>query len=184
MARANLKIDESVLSAWAEANESGLLAAIGLVLQNETVTTTPEKLIRHEAGSSFWTKLVEEISNATTTTQQPAFASPGGTTTSRITPMMWLVCTDPAAKQDARWVLISYTPDGVHPRAKMLYASARDDIKRTLGGNRFESDYHTIDISEITAEAFAAWRARDRHDAMTSAGKVTIYIICDTILIM
>jgi hypothetical protein len=175
MAKANLRVDDSVLSAWHEANDAGDVRYVALSVVGETVSATGvHKVVPEEAEGSWWAALAgEAISSlekqkaAPPAPAVPAFASPGGTAF-RITPLMWLVSTDPAARSSGRFVLVSWTPEGVHPRAKMLYASARDDVKRALGASRFEPDYHVGEVSELNAGSFASWRVRDREDAMTS----------------
>jgi hypothetical protein len=175
MARANLRIDDSLLSAWNDASDSGSVRSIGVAVQGEAVVALAT--LRATEGDAWWADLQSQAAAAVDAQAKaaaaappaPAFASPGGTTAFRVTPLMWIVCVNPGpeARDALRFVLASWTPDGTHPRAKMLYASARDDIKRALGASRFEPDYHVSDLAELSAASFAEWRRRDREGAMT-----------------
>lgn len=50
----------------------------------------------------------------------------------------------------------------------MLYAAARDDVKRALEPSRFTSDYHATDADSLAYGEYTTWRDRsDRHSAMS-----------------
>lgn len=185
MARANLNIDESLTKAWNEANETGTVRYLTINVKGESVVCNGVTPVMVEESSStslsststsWWSTIIDQATNLINEQQTnaknnpptlPPFASPGGTAF-RITPLMWLVFTEPEAKTLSRVTLISLTPEGTAPRAKMLYASARDDIKRALGASRFEPDYHVNEVNELNANAFNLWRNRDRNEAMSS----------------
>jgi hypothetical protein len=66
-------------------------------------------------------------------------------------------------------MFVAFTAEGVHPRQKMLYASARDDVRRALGAERFQvGDYYVSEAAELSAAAYASWRRRDAGEAMSS----------------
>jgi hypothetical protein len=74
----------------------------------------------------------------------------------------------------AEWTLVSFVPEGVHPKTKMTLAHARDDVKKACapGGVAFAADYHVTEAEEATLAAFLAWRDRsDRSGAMSSLEK-------------
>jgi hypothetical protein len=62
----------------------------------------------------------------------------------------------------------SCVPDTVHPRTKMMYAAARDDIKRALDASRFAPDYHVTDAEDLTWAEFTAWADRSDREASMS----------------
>ena len=64
-----------------------------------------------------------------------------------------------------KWVLIAWTPDTCGVRDKMLYSSARDNMKKTLlslGGD-FEPDYAITDSESLSWKAYSS-RFAERSD--------------------
>lgn len=173
MAKANLKVSDELLSKWNEANDAGDIRYLSVALDNETITThRVHANSATEQSGSWWSEIAKDADEAASKQAHappagiPVFGSPN-VNAFRIKPLMWLVCNDPSAKTNGTWTLVSLTPEGVHPRAKMLFASARDDLKKKLGASRFDPDYHVTDSSELTASAFSAWRNRDAESSMT-----------------
>jgi twinfilin-like protein len=72
-------------------------------------------------------------------------------------PHVFVFCLDPAAAA-LQWILIAWTPDLSKVRDKMLYASSRDDIKKTLGLNYFVSgkagDYYANEAADMNWGAY------------------------------
>mmetsp|Transcript_12606 Transcript_12606/g.25710 ORF Transcript_12606/g.25710 Transcript_12606/m.25710 type:complete len:219 (-) Transcript_12606:1274-1930(-) len=56
---------------------------------------------------------------------------------------------------DGKWLVISWIPDGVKVREKMLYSSSRSHLKTTLGLTHFvEKDYNVSEPEELTSESY------------------------------
>jgi hypothetical protein len=169
MARANLKLDEALIAVLNDAE--GSARAVGIEIAGENVTVGKMHVISPPAGEGgsepgLWATLAVEAQKDKE--PQRTEEGEGGTMFVRRMlagqPRLWAV----RLPSSPRWVLVSYVPADAHPRQKILYASARDDVKRALGGPAaFAPDYHVTELPELSADAYAAWASRDSRDAMT-----------------
>ena len=164
MAAANLFIDDNLKSAWSNFSEySGTSTPVlSLSVSSERVTLAESTEVA--AGEGLWSYLT---SQATLALSPPAVAS--GSKPSilppRPEPRLWLTRVG-----SGRPIFVSFTPEGVHPRNKMLYASARDDLRRGLSGasSLLGADYHASEVGELSEGAFSEWARRDAAEAMSS----------------
>ena len=62
-------------------------------------------------------------------------------------------CTDLSISESKPWILVAYVPETSKVRAKMLYASGREDLKRALGHTYFKGELHAGASSELSKEA-------------------------------
>jgi twinfilin-like protein len=62
----------------------------------------------------------------------------------------------------SEWLIISYVPDAAQVRQKMLYASTRNALTRSLGSTVFTDSLFATDKSDVTPHGYAAHR---RHQA-------------------
>jgi hypothetical protein len=177
MARANISVDESVKQSF----EKGGFSFLRLGL-NDTTVVLLESEPAISSGSAAWDALrskaaaqLEEQTAQKATSGSNGMMSPSGGSSNPITPSLFLFCLDPSQPSTTQWCIVSFTPEGkVSPRAKMVYAAARDDLKRTLGASRFlQSDYHTTELAaELNEESFNTWKRRDADESMTSHERV------------
>lgn len=65
------------------------------------------------------------------------------------------VLVDAALKQFT-WAFISYVPDGSPVRSRMLFASSRDTVRKTLGYSYFSVDVEASSASDLTWDSFVA----------------------------
>lgn len=79
-------------------------------------------------------------------------------------PMFILFCMDPTLPTK-RWILIAYVPEMSRVREKMLYATARDDVKNVLGSSHFKGECHLSEPDDLTDEAIARASVRHATDA-------------------
>ena len=61
-------------------------------------------------------------------------------------------CTDTGAASSKPWILVAYVPETSKVRAKMLYASGREDLKRALGHTYFKGELHASTPEDLSAE--------------------------------
>ncbi|KZT42030.1 actin depolymerizing protein [Sistotremastrum suecicum HHB10207 ss-3] len=61
-----------------------------------------------------------------------------------------------ARKTSAEWIAISYIPDTARVRDKMLYASTRASLARSLGSSYFAESIFATSKADLTASAYAA----------------------------
>ena len=173
MAAANLAIDEAVLSEWARLSSSAAAGCDVLPLQlaGERITLAGGAPAPPAPDAAqLWAALGAQAAAALT--PPPAPLAPGAKP-SLLPPRpecrLWLArgC---ASDAPGAWLLVAFTPEGVHPKNKMLYASARDDLRRGLPGasERLGTDYHASEPAEVAQGAFDAWRRRDSGEAMSS----------------
>ena len=173
MAAANLAIDEAVLSEWARLSSSAAAGCDVLPLQlaGERITLAGGAPAPPAPDAAqLWAALGAQAAAALT--PPPAPLAPGAKP-SLLPPRpecrLWLArgC---ASDAPGAWLLVAFTPEGVHPKNKMLYASARDDLRRGLPGasERLGTDYHASEPAEVAQGAFDAWRRRDSSEAMSS----------------
>ena len=178
MARANISIDDRLKQCF----EKGGCSFLRLSVIDTKVVLLEEPEPVHSSGSSAWDALrskaaaqLEEQTAQKASSGTSIMMSPSGSTANHITPSLFLFCCDPTQPSTTQWCIVSFTPEGkVSPRAKMVYAAARDDLKRTLGASRFlQSDYHTTELaSELNEESFNTWKRRDADESMTSNERV------------
>ncbi|KAK0183916.1 actin depolymerizing protein [Armillaria mellea] len=57
-----------------------------------------------------------------------------------------------------QWLVIDYVPEGTKIRNKMLYASSRGSLTRSLGSSVFTDSIFATSKEDLTAEAYAAHR--------------------------
>ncbi|KIJ17140.1 hypothetical protein PAXINDRAFT_167919 [Paxillus involutus ATCC 200175] len=62
----------------------------------------------------------------------------------------------------SEWLAISYVPDAATVRAKMLYASTRNSLTKSLGSTVFTDSLFATSKSDVTPDAYAAHK---RHQA-------------------
>lgn len=74
-----------------------------------------------------------------------------------------LFCVSDVACRGKKWLLFAWIPDGCRVRDKMLYASSREDLKRTLGAGFFVTEYAANVVSDVNWEAYQAYIRKD-HD--------------------
>ena len=61
------------------------------------------------------------------------------------------------SSDSGKWLVVSWIPDDVRVRDKMLYSSSRSHLKNTLGLTNFvEKDYNVSDADELTQESYRA----------------------------
>jgi hypothetical protein len=178
MARANISIDETLKSSF----EKGGCSFLRLSIQDTSVILLEIEPI-HPTGSSAWNalrskaeaQLEEQTAQKASSASSNIMSPSGGSSINPITPSLFLYCIDPSEPSTTQWCIVSFTPEGkVSPRSKMVYAAARDDLKRTLGASRFlQSDYHTTELmSELNEEAFNNWKRRDVDESLTSNERI------------
>lgn len=86
-------------------------------------------------------------------------------------PVLALVCKADAARgrSAAPWFCVSFIPEGVPPRQKMLLATAREELKRAVPSSLgVGPDYQVTELEELAPAAFDTWSDRRREDAMSS----------------
>jgi hypothetical protein len=74
---------------------------------------------------------------------------------------MVLFCSSDISSRGKRWILVSWIPDGCKVRDKMLYASSREDLKRTLGIGYFTSEYAANLLTDVTWDAYQLYIRKD-----------------------
>ena len=142
--KANLTIDAAVLSAFrganAEADGSDAVYRLSLTVAGSSVT------LSSSASAPAGRRLEESFAELS------ASGEPG----------MYLL----RGASGGRWLLVSYVPEATHPKAKMLAAAARDDLRRALSGEgaRLAPDYPVTEADGLT---FAA--VRDQEAAARAA---------------
>jgi hypothetical protein len=131
-------------------------------------------------GSALWLVLEAQASGlmAAAAAAAPAAPAAGGgapraAPAARPETRVWVVRAPPTAPGDAAladaWLLVGFTPEGAHPRDKMVAAAARDDVRRVLGAEHFVvGDYFCAEPAALTAAAFREWRRRDASEAMSA----------------
>jgi hypothetical protein len=166
MAKANLTVDAALLSAFASADATST-DYFALRVDGTTITAASSGSLGGGAPDALWSVLSSQASELLAAA---AAAPPPGTKAPLIAPRpeprIWVVRAPGVA---GAWLLVGFTPESVHPRQKMLYASARDDVRRAVGPERFVvGDYFTTAPDELSARAFADFRRRDATEAMSA----------------
>jgi hypothetical protein len=178
MAKA-LTVDPTLISSFASPSAASCYA---LLVAGEKISHREESWPSPDVA---WTALAASASAALT--PSPAPLAPGAKPSllpPRPEPRLWLVSDaalglPPApGGGGALFTVVSFTPEGVHPREKMLYASARDCVRAALGGERFRvGNYHVTEVAELGAGAFADWRRRDASEAMSSRERAVAEVV-------
>jgi hypothetical protein len=166
MAKA-LAVDPALIASFASAAD----VCYALHVSGERITHREE---RWAAPADAWAALSAGAAAALAPSPPPP--APGAKPSllpPRPEPRLWLLSDGalglPAAPGGGSlFTVVSFTPEGVHPREKMLYASARDCVRAALGGERFRvGNYHATEAAELAPAAFAEWRKRDASEAMS-----------------
>ena len=165
MAKANLTVDAALLSAFASADSTNT-DYFALRVDGTTITAASSGTLG-DAPDKIWSVLSSQASELLAAATAPP---PPGTKAPLIAPRpdprIWVVRAPGVA---GAWLLVGFTPESVHPRQKMLYASARDDVRRAIGPERFVvGDYFATTTEELSASAFAEFRRRDATEAMSA----------------
>ena len=63
------------------------------------------------------------------------------------------------------WILMAYVPDKAKVKGKMLYASTRATVKRTLGANFFVEEMFGTLANEFSKDGYAAFKSHQEADA-------------------
>jgi len=63
------------------------------------------------------------------------------------------------------WILVMWVPDGSPVRARMLYASTRDTLKKELGRSFFDNEVHGSSAEDLGYDAFTSLQEKHRGDA-------------------
>lgn len=173
MAKANLTIDPAFIEAFTHAcTHTGSVPIDYFTLKVDGTTVV---LLGSGAVGDDRTAVFPILSSQASEVLAAAAAAPPLVTGAAARPeaRIWVVRAPPvtAGVTDAlvdAWLVVGFTPEGVHPRSKMLAAAARDDIRRVAGVEHFVvGDFFGTEPTEIDASAFAAWRSRDANDAMS-----------------
>ncbi|KAI5123335.1 hypothetical protein M0805_001760 [Coniferiporia weirii] len=61
--------------------------------------------------------------------------------------------------QNAGWLAITYVPDSASVRAKMLYASTRSSLTKSIGSSHFTDTLFATSKTDLTPEAYIAHKA-------------------------
>jgi len=88
-------------------------------------------------------------------------------------PSFIIFCLDPTLPTK-KWVLVSYVPDGCPVRARMLYATAGQDIKQRLGHSNFKADIHITNKDEFTRTKIFRDTAKDNGNLPLSEAERTL----------
>ena len=130
-ARANLKISEDLIEAFATAQDfSNNIRCLKVSIKDETMIKDQEMIRNSDSKSDF-----ELMVGAMVVETEPC---------------LLLYCYVDDCQQFLSWILIGFIPGSCKVREKMLYSSSRDDLKRTLGRNLIKSEYSANELSEFT----------------------------------
>lgn len=141
-ARANLFVSNSVLETFTSAQEaSSNIRALEILIANEELVLARAASYEGTAQEDFDRVLVGLLG--------PTQAS------------LVLFCLSDVGTTGRKWVLVSWIPDGCRVRDKMLYASSREDLKRTLGLGYFTAEYGANVITDVNWEAYQTYIRKD-----------------------
>ena len=154
MARANLKVADSVKTAFQECLSSPFW---GLQLKIVDDTVHLERQIPYSTGTTFFDGMNEDIAKE--------FGA-----------KLYCYCISPETYLDSRWCCVSYVPDNIHPKIKMLFAAARDDVKKSLDASRFLPDWHVTEIDEVNIKTYDEFRNRNRASAMSNTERLLVRV--------
>jgi hypothetical protein len=170
MAHANIRISDEVLAAWHAAHDEAAapLRYMSVEVDVDNATVTLRRTGAHPAPEEAG---ADGAGGATADWFAAMVEADGGAAELATSPRLWLVSLEPSRRAGSQWGLVSYIPEAamLKPRVKMMYAAARDDVKRALEASRFVPDYHATEPSELTLPAYTSWRRRDSGEAMSEA---------------
>ena len=171
MAKANLSVDDKFIEAFTAARARAGVAVdyFTLKVDGTTVSLVGSGAVGDDRQSIFSVLSVQasEVLSAAASAPPLITGAPA-----RPEPRIWVVRAPPVdgaggALADA-WLVVGFTPEGVHPRGKMLAAAARDDVRRVAGAEHFVvGDFFGTEPADIGLDAFKAWRSRNADDAMS-----------------
>ena len=164
MARANLTVDAELIAAWRARNING--AALRWIQADVDAPSARIVLRGVRAWGAPDGGVHVPLSDSFALIRADVKSAPGA--------RLYLICLDDnpaasAATNTDRWVVMSIVLEGTPPKARMLVAAARDDVKRTLSsaaGGAFAPDYHVTELEEIDAATYASHA--DRSDPTAS----------------
>lgn len=165
-----LSVEPELVQAWNDANNDEneeFIHTIKIKVEKEKISLDGSpKAIAVESRDTFsqWDVLKEDVQMK----DSPEASAP--------TPHLWLTRADlvPESPNHTKykWALVTYVPEtGVHPRSKMMYASARGIIRQKLTNdspNLFAPDYHVTDVADLSETAYKGWLHHDSRDAMSN----------------
>jgi twinfilin-like protein len=148
MARANLTVSKEVQESFIAAQEeSSVVRALKIRITDEEMVLSSVADASGSTEEDFNSVLVGIL---------------GATEASIV-----LFCGSDVTLRGKRWILVSWIPDGCRVRDKMLYASSREDLKRTLGIGHFTSEYAANQISDVNWESYQTYIRKDlNNDAL------------------
>ena len=143
MARSNLNISsflsEAFLSAQQHSDES---RCIKVLIQGESLTLASVINRQRDVGSDF-----DELALPALNQHEASIL---------------LFSLADGHKDNQKWLLVSYIPDGCKVRDKMLYSSSREDLKRALGLSFFTAEYSANSLDEVRWDLVKAYLSNDR----------------------
>jgi twinfilin-like protein len=133
MAFANLQVSDDLKNAFIEAQRDLSTRYFVVKIKNEVISLSSEQPKSGSDADDFAT-IVDSVSE-----HEPSFV---------------LYRRDIAKNSNERpWTLVSYVPDTSKVRQKMLYASSKKDLLRTLGNSFFgDSSFYVSDAADLTFE--------------------------------
>ena len=141
-ARANLFVNAIVQETFIAAQEaSSSVRALQILISNEELVLSSTAAYEGTAQEDFDRVLVGML---------------GLTQASLI-----LFCQSDIGTVGRKWILVSWIPDGCRVRDKMLYASSREDLKRTLGLGYFSAEYAANVITDVNWESYQTYIRKD-----------------------
>lgn len=175
MAKANLTVDPAFLEAFSAARLRVGAAPVDyftLKVDNSSVVLVGSGAVGDDRVGVFSVISAQAADLLTAAAAAPPLITGAA---ARPEARIWVVRAPPvgssvdiAALADA-WLVVGFTPEGVHPRAKMLAAAARDDVRRVAGSEHFVlGDFFGTEPSDFAEAAFNVWRSRDSNDAMST----------------
>jgi len=145
MARANLVVDEELRAAFVAALQSDApLRWLKAELDDVHIKLVDHGPVRGSAQADL-----DELKEGALRGSGPCFV---------------LFCLNPEADKMA-WVLIAFVPDNSKVRARMLYASGQEDVKRTLGFSNFAGSVHATDVDDLDLDLMRGNVKRNLEDA-------------------
>lgn len=138
-ARANLKIDAAVREAFVSAQASygeGAVRWLRVEIDGETMKLVDTVTVSSDSAAEDMSKLAADVDTK------------GAGVAAYI-----VYCTDSNLTTSKPWILIAYVPETSKVRAKMLYASGREDLKRALGHTYFKGELHASASEDLSVDS-------------------------------
>lgn len=148
MARANLSINDDIVSAFLSANgddSDTRFVVVGIKGEELVLCSVRPRL--STAAEDFNTSLGHALKD-----DEAALV---------------LFCLTDELAVAKRWLLIAWIPDHCKIRDKMLYSSSREDLKHGLGLGHFEADYAANCKADLTWDLYKASTATDNDNALS-----------------